>query len=254
LVLFALGILPMLLMYVVNIASTVMMARNHANPNVPLGFMAAFAGIACFCVFIMILLYPGMTVTALKQIRGEEISVGDLFSGPRYFFPSLAIGLVTGLGVLLCGVGALFTGGLLFMALPLVIDRRVTVSEAISLSWSTAKSNLWLYVLYAFVAGMLNGAGGMACYVGYIATISFMPLAQVVAYVRTFEGSAIPTMPMPGAIPPPYSATPYLPSKPGTLAGPPYPAGHCPLCGVKQVEGISNCPQCGASWVTDEKV
>jgi hypothetical protein len=226
-------------------------------------------------------LMPGMVRTALKQIRGQAISVNDLFSATKHAWGFALIGLCIGLGLCACCVGAFFTSGLLFMAVPMVVDQDMPTTRAMSLTWETSKRNLWLYVLYALVMSMVAGMGGIACGIGVIATVTFLPIAQVVAYERTFfaAGNA-PFLPngLTGAIPPPFIPAPptvTVPPPPGVPAPPPMPPSApgvpptatetvapsapplppapeqatdvsiCALCGANLPDGVLQCPQCG---------
>ena len=165
--------------------------------------------VTIICTWISFLLYPGMFNTAIKQLRGHEITVGDIFSGMRFFWGYFVVSLLSALGVIACIVGAFAVSGLLFMALPLMIDSKLPTMRAVSTSWAAAKQNFWLYVLFALVANLLATAGMIACYIGVIATISFLPIASAVAYERTFHPNALPppTIDGPGDYlpPPPYS-------------------------------------------------
>jgi len=248
LIFFCICVLPGALGYVVFFVS--MIATGSANNRsstpdatmlVGMGIMYAFFAIGGLFALALI---PGMINTALKQIRGQETRVADIFSGMRYFWGALLVGIVAGLGLLACCVGVFVTNGLVFLALPLMIDKNMRATEAISLSWRTGMKNIWLYVFYAFIVGLLAQLGGSACYIGLIATISFLPIGQAVAYVRTFEGPAL-NGGLPGILPPPYQASPppvHTPS-PSAPASP-----RCYLCGAVKVEGVTRCPQCGASW------
>ena len=147
----------------------------------------------------------GMVSTALKQLRGEQISVGNLFDAARYGWGAFVCGLVIGLGMLACCIGVYATFGLFFLAIPLMIDRKMPTIESLQLSWRTVSKNFWLYVLFALVMSLLSSAGTIACYVGIIATMPFMYIAQAVAYFRTFEqqGTIAPPF-VNGTMPPPY--------------------------------------------------
>ncbi|MHB9131411.1 MAG: hypothetical protein ACYDBB_10015 [Armatimonadota bacterium] len=210
---FILPFIPLVIMYFVFLFSMVFTsAAAGRNSQPPEATFFIFIGLFYLLFFLAILLIhlfiPGMVITALKQIRGQEITVSDIFSGMRYFWGALLVSLVTYLGLLLCGVGLIATEGLFFLAVPLMVDRQLRTSEALSVSWNTTKTNFWLYVLFALVISFLSRMGGMACYVGFIATLPFFYIGQAVAYERTFNGPAATFVnPGYGTVPPP----PYIP-------------------------------------------
>lgn len=174
-------------------------------------------------VFTM-LLYPGMLKTAIKQLRGEEIAVGDIFSGMRHFWGFFLIGLCVLLGLCGCGIGAIIVGVLLTLALPIMVDQDVPVTQALSMSWNVCKRNFWLFLLYGFVLSLLVQAGTIACGVGVIATTAFGPIGIAVAYMRIFYpygySAAPPMTPMvPTYMPPPYAGPGAPPPTVGTGDG-----------------------------------
>lgn len=159
---------------------------------------------------LLVLFGPGMVHTALKQLRGAEITVGDLFAGLRFFAGSLYIAIVTALGFLLCCVGVYITNGLLFLALPLLVDRNERATDAVPLSWRTTSQNFWLYILFTFIMALLAGIGSSFCIIGLCVTLPWFYIAQAVVYTRTFHGPAVGAVPTPGPsgiMPPP----PYIP-------------------------------------------
>ena len=207
---FCITFVPAIIFYIVGIVGVIAQSvRTQGDPDsAMLGVMAIMYGLLILGGFISLMLYPGMVNTALKQIRGQDIAVSDLFSGMRYFWGYFVASFYCGLGALACGVGMYAVYGLLFLALPLMIDREFSTMQAIGESWDTTKQNFWFYVLFAFVAVLLGTIGASACYIGMVVTIPFLALAQVVAYERTYHPRIPPAeTEKPGEYlpPPPYS-------------------------------------------------
>lgn len=216
LIFFAIVIIPIALSYFTFVGSVIIGSESrHAAPPSTAVFtgMAIYFGVALLCSVLSQALIPGMVRTALKQLRGETISAGDIFSGMRYFWGLLVVHFLVGLGVLACGVGSLVLYGLLYLALPLMVDRHMPTGQAISLSWDTTKRNFWLYLLFGWVVSIIAGAGSAACYIGIIATLPLLAIGQAVAYERTFNGGTAFQGPSTytGAVPPP----PYMPGPQG---------------------------------------
>lgn len=183
---------------------------------------------------MMSLIYPGMTVTALKQIRGEEINIGDLFSGFKYAWGYFVIALVMVLGFFGCCIGILFTGALFCLAVPLLVDRNWKIGKALSESYNATKNNMGFFMVYFIALYMMMVVVFVVLAIIMVVTKAFfllilmiplglslaplLTIAQVVAYERTFNGfgggTGIPMM-QPGVpIPPPYMPTPGVPAVP----------------------------------------
>lgn len=64
---------------------------------------------------------------------------------------------------------------LLFFTIPLIVIGKLTVLSAIGWSVKIVGKNFWWLLLYIFVAGLIQQAGVLACYVGLLFTV---PLAQ----------------------------------------------------------------------------
>lgn len=186
--------IPVVVMYIVLVIFFVVMTaarQSHGSESV-----GAFFGIYVLMYVLVMLvvsflagfLVPGMVRTALKQLRGYPISVGDLFSGLRYGWGMIGLYLLLMLaGMLTCGIGQIVLMGFFYLALPLMVDRNLPLGEALAVSWHTVKTNYWLYLLFALVTSMLAGAGMMIGYIGICATLPFFLIGQAVAYERTYN-------------------------------------------------------------------
>ena len=125
--------------------------------------------IAPFVVMIVVLslltlplfsfLLAGLINTALKQARGEAISVGDLFSAGWATLPVLGALLLVGF-IVAVGFSFFFLPGLILAAftwltVPLIVTRRMGVIEALQMSFTIVARNFWLFLLYTLVAGLI---------------------------------------------------------------------------------------------------
>lgn len=198
LIFFCIAVLPAFIFYFIFMGS--MFAGGFRQPPAAdsemLGLMLVMYGLVFLGSIFSVFLYPGMVSSAIRQMRGEQITSTDIFSGMRYGLGYIAVSFLTGLGVLACFVGVYALNGLLFLALPLMIDKGYSTSQAISTSWDTTKQNFWLYVLFSFVVLLLGGVGASACYIGMIITMPFMAIGQAVAYERTFNATNLPPLGM----------------------------------------------------------
>ncbi|MHB9026974.1 MAG: hypothetical protein ACYC7E_22795 [Armatimonadota bacterium] len=206
LILLALSLVPVLLIATI---SGILVGQRYGLEN---GFLTAYLGTIYGWYFLLpitlALVGPGMVITALKQLRGQQTSVKDIFSGVGFFWGNFLIIICVLLGLLGCGIGLYVTQAFLFLALPYMVDRKSGAIEAMSFSWAAASSNFWLFVLFVFIIQMLSWVGMSACCIGLVFTIGFYPIAQAVAYESSFGVTAITAgVPPTHIVPPP----PYMP-------------------------------------------
>lgn len=207
--------------------------------------LLVFAGsiIVIISYIYQFLLFPGFIVTALKQIRGEEIHVGDIFKGMRSAWGCFVINLAILAGFIGCFciwltitfstiaiplligcIGIWFTATFFMMAIPMLVDRKTKIRESLIASFKKAERDKLFFMIYILVSGLIVWAviflSGFV-HLEMIASLLFYPfsvLTMVVAYERTFygyDGTGIPMM-QPGVpIPPPYMPTPE-----GVIVGP----------------------------------
>ena len=230
-------------------------------------------------IFLIILLggaylTSGFYRTAIRQARGEAISVSDLFSGGDVFLSVLGYFILLGIAEMIVGliisipayivealspltslagslVRLMIIGPLLF-ALPQIVDGRAGVIDSIRASLKLTQTNLLTYMLFAVVMGLLGLSGIIACIVGIIVTAPFQFTIPAIAYrdvfglqgAQTYDQFMTPAQPPYYASQPQYE-TPYSPAPPQErqwatpdyASAPPQPP---------QSESTYTCPHCGA--------
>ena len=136
------------------------------------------------------LIYSGMYSAALKQMRGGQIAVGDLFSGTQYYVQALIatvlIGIGTFIGILLCIIPGLLVAGLVFFTYPLIVDRNLSAMDAIKASIDVTQQNLFSFALFALVCGLIVVLGAIACCVGLLITFPLFIAIVTCAYRDCF--------------------------------------------------------------------
>jgi hypothetical protein len=219
-----------------------------------------------FFAVLMICAMPwmagGLYNAAFKQLRGERIAVGDLFSGGKYFVRILGAGLLIGIayciGFFLLFIPALIVLGLTFLTIPMIVEGGKGAIDAIKESIEITKRDWIMFTVFAIALSFIAGAGAIACGVGALATYPLLFLGHALAY-RDLVG-------MPGAqgqgqfMPPPPpdyrsytpSQTPAEPQSPSweapTYVSPPTPESTtktCPHCGATLARAVNFCNQCG---------
>jgi len=151
-----------------------------------IGLLTAFVVAAISALF-----FGGLYRAAFKQMRNEEMSVSDLFSGTgmyvRVLVTLLIIGALEFVGTLLCFFPAFIVRGMLFMALPLVVDRDMEPWEAITTSFEKAKPDWLMWTLVGFVVPLLSALGIVACLIGFVFSYGLYFTISAVAYRDMFE-------------------------------------------------------------------
>ncbi|MBI2896646.1 MAG: hypothetical protein HYY06_24020 [Deltaproteobacteria bacterium] len=134
----------------------------------------------------------GMWKAALKQARGGTPEMSDMKGNGhlygRIFLANLAIGFLTFLGLLACYIGAFVVMGWYLYAIPLIIDRDLSIGEAMRQSKAATSQNLLMFILYAFLVGLISQVGAYACLVGLFVTMPLKFTIDAVAYRQTFDG------------------------------------------------------------------
>jgi membrane-anchored glycerophosphoryl diester phosphodiesterase (GDPDase) len=262
---------------------------SNSDPTTIATAVAAAAGVLLFLIpvimivalFAVAYLFSGMFRAAIKQSRGQQISVGDLFSGGDCFLrvlgllvlsalvqiavwivfliPSFLIDGLESLASLGSSAAGLIVNGLLYFSIPLIVDRGAGVMDAIRQSIETTKPQWWMFALFALVVGILCSVGVLACGIGVLVTLPFYFTVPAVAYRDTFGAQSAQTFDQFSTPPPPsyYAPQPQfsVPPQPQFLTPPEPTPLHsqetqligkaCPTCGATITRAANFCNQCG---------
>lgn len=242
--------LPGIVMYYAAVFG--MMAKMSATAAVPGATppfpTELFAGMGvlvvggCLSTVLSIYLLAGMTRTAAKQLRGEPIDIKDMFTGTdvlvpdlgAYFLGSLALSLAFGL----CVVPGFFLMGLWLFVHPLIVERRLSISEAFRQSGEVTRPHLGMYALWTVVIIAMLYAGSIVG-IGMIITFPISIIMLMVSY-RDAVG-------LPGAVP---AAITRRPPPFDPNAGPRWGSPGirtCPRCQQPVTPGAQVCPACGTA-------
>jgi hypothetical protein len=209
--------------------------------------------------------WGGLWRTATKQLRGEKVSVRDLFLGGDHFLPlfgaSILLGILYFIGAMLCFFPAFIVLGLFHFTIPLIVDRRMSVGSAISASFNATKGHWLMFSLFALVVYLLSSSGAILCYVGYLATFPLQFTIMAIAYRDTFgidgvlsfgqaststatsySGQAWPVTAQQAISDPP----PPRPLFAQSVESQPQPAIHCYHCGAAITRVAKFCNICGS--------
>ena len=181
----------------------------------------------------------GMHRMAVKQMRGQMISVGDLFSGSDGFPAVLGASILMGLAMIpavLTIVGPYVLAGLWMLTIPLIIDQRIGAIEAMRRSWHALKGQWVMAALFYFVVAIIAGCGIYACGVGVLFSYPLLFLIHTIVYSDFFNP--------PGMYPGPnsYTDVSYPVSPPPNAGYAPPSAGYPPPYPGYQPPPTSNPP------------
>jgi hypothetical protein len=229
------------------------------QPQGPPPMLVAFMLVAAPLIMLAsIYFWGGLWRTATKQLRGEEVSVSDLFySGPVFLQllgASIPLGILYIIGALLCFFPAFLVLGLFHFTFPLIVDRRMSVGSAISASFNATKGHWFMFSLFALVVYLLSSSGAILCYVGLLATYPLQITIMAIAYRDTFGiDRALNFGPASTSTATSYAGQAWpVPSQPAMSApvaqsDPPPPRPLFAQSVESQQQPVLHCSQCGAA-------
>lgn len=143
---------------------------------------------------IEVFFMAGFCATIMKLVRGimEKVSL-DGFKMPamtylKYFAVCIIIGLVVGIGSVLCIIPGIFFAVRLAFADWYILDHpEAGIGEAISASWNMTKGNFWsVFGLLLSEIGIIL-LGFLCCCIGVYFAIPFALFAESCAYATLHE-------------------------------------------------------------------
>lgn len=180
------------------IGATLIMMVCVIGLNLILGLMAGRSGfgavITILASWIVSFFFQcGMARMAIRQVRGERVEIGDLFSVTDVF-AAVAIGailysLLTGIGFVLCIIPGLVMAGLLIAMPFLIVDQRMDAAGALSASMNAMKADLLMATLFIFVSGIIMVVSAIPCGLGLLFTVPMVYVAEALIYRDFFPAA-----------------------------------------------------------------
>jgi uncharacterized membrane protein len=128
----------------------------------------------------------GMVKMAIRQLRGEAIAAGDVFSGFRQFAPLALAGLLYTLGVqmgtIFCILPGLLLAGLWMLTVPFIVDQNLDPIAALTASMKALQPQMWMALCLYFVLSLVAGIGALLCGIGMIFTYPLLPIGTALLY------------------------------------------------------------------------
>ena len=157
---------------------------------------ASAVGVLTLCICLGGLMAGLMGVfLRLHDKDAATPQIGDVFGGFKYTLPGFVLTLVGGSGFLLCGVGALVTLPLMFLALIRLADTGNTEGCGIAVLKEVieqVKKSGWMVCLWMLVAGILVDVGMLLCGIGVLVTAPLGFLTMVAVYRQLFPKGGQP--------------------------------------------------------------
>jgi hypothetical protein len=232
-------------------------------PEFPVGLFMLYPVLILAILSASAWMLGGIYNAAFKQIRGEQIAVGDLFSGGQYFGRILGalllIAIAANIGGIFCLIPGLIVYGLTFLTYPMIVEGGKGTIDAIKASIEVTKRDWIMFTIFAVALYLIAIAGSLACGIGVLATLPLLFLSQALAYrdLVGMPGAHGQGQFMPPPPPPDYrdyapSQTPAQPQSPSWSAPsyvstptPESAAKTCPHCGATLARAVNFCNQCG---------
>ena len=179
----------LILVYVISLPQTAIQfrAENADDDELPV-YLALWFGCYGVGIVAQTWLNAGAAMFFLKVARGLEASVGDLFSGGRYFLRALGntlvFSLATILGTIACIVPGVLLTLMLWPYLFVLVDTDARGLQPLARSREITTGNWGAGFLLMLVAFGLYILGFLMCCVGVFATLPLAGLTFAVAYCR----------------------------------------------------------------------
>ena len=141
-------------------------------------------------------LLGGLDYMFLRRIRGEEVQIGDVFSGFNRAFLDLTMAglvkwLLTSIGLLLCILPGIYLAVGYVFALPLAIDKKMEFWTAMEVSRQVVHEHWWSVFALVIVLALVALAGFLLCGVGALISIPVASASLMYVYEDLFGTPAV---------------------------------------------------------------
>lgn len=137
----------------------------------------AIYGVLILCVVTM----------ALNNIKTGEANMGDAFSNMNIAIPAAIgytlISFLSSFGIVLCVVGYFLIMGPLMFTIPIMVQEKQGLFDAMKRSWEISKDNYIMVCTYCFVLSLVGFLGFLLCFCGAFATFPIVIIAMTLTYV-----------------------------------------------------------------------
>lgn len=158
--------------------------------------LSLLLGLLLISAVIHSLLGAGMFRMATKQMHGQVITISDLFDFGDVAIQAIIAGILVGLmiyvGIILCILPGLVLAGLLMFTFPLIVDKKMSATKTIAVSFNALKSQWLMATIFVIFDFVLYVIGAMFCGVGTFISAPIALLSIAVLYRNFLMGSNSP--------------------------------------------------------------
>lgn len=161
------------------------------------------------CSILGTVMSAGLSLMALKALRGEKTEVGDLFKPFDKFAPliilwlifiviSIVLGVLKSVPILGQLIGLVISpilGLLTSFAIYQVVDKGTEPIPALTASWEVMQKNLVMFWVAGLVIGIISFVGIVGVCVGIFVTIPVAIIATGAGYLDNFGVAGVPQVP-----------------------------------------------------------
>lgn len=171
-----------------NILGNTVKTGDLSEPNLSLLVFFSIVSLVIFVVETAVqnLTSIGFTKIQLNILDNKKPKVSDLFKAHGLFWQYLATSILVGL-IVLGGLLLLIVPGIIWLlkyqfAMPLVVDKKLDITEAIRTSGEMTKGHKgWLFGL-AIVLMLVNIVGALLLLVGLLVTVPLTAMTYIYVY------------------------------------------------------------------------
>jgi uncharacterized membrane protein len=155
--------------------------------------------VSVMSLLVTILLNAGLTRMAIHHVRTGKPDLGQMFLPSNFSWQLIGACLITYIliivGCLLLVIPGLLALGLFVFVMPLIVDRRLGVFDAIGTSYKTLLPHLGASVFFNIRLFIVLLAGLLACCIGIIVAIPIVAVAMAILYCDFFPQGQVPAGP-----------------------------------------------------------
>ena len=147
---------------------------------------------------------------ATDIFKGFDVLVPALLFGIGFlvatFLIHIVLDIIPIIGWIASVAATTALGAATLFVLPLIMEQRMEVKDAVMKSWEVVQPSLPQFMLFSFVVGIIGGVGIIGCGVGIFFTLPITSCAVAIAYRDVLGGAAAPEEPAPVPAPEPAPA------------------------------------------------
>ena len=162
------------------------------------GVLLFFVGAAIMSFIVMAvsqILQAGVVKAALGVTDGKAYSLGELYRGwdkGKVIIAAILVGLMTGVGFLLCYLPGIVLAYLSMFTIYFVVDKDMSPVDAIKASFAMTTQRLGETVVFAILSYLVVMVGFLVCGIGALVSVPVAIIATAFAFRRLHGEPVVP--------------------------------------------------------------